>query len=121
MNRILEILRRTLVFVLWVFGSSLSFLLFGLSLYALLMIVGVYSKEGDAPFTQILGFFIAGVITFGLTFLLHFAINWVFQEDYPKLKLWFRSNIRGKIIMCGFLVIGFAAFIWLVGSGRTPW
>jgi len=120
-NRSLEILRRTLVFILWVFGSSLIFLLFGLSIYALLMTAGVYSTEGDAPYPQMLGFFIAGVITFGLTFLLHFAINWVFQKDYPNLKLWFRSNRRGKIIIFGFLVIGFVAFIWLVGGGHTSW
>ena len=121
MNRSLEILRRVLVFIVWMFGSSVCFLLFGLSLYALMMIVGVYRYEGDVPYSPMLGFFVAGVINFGLTFLLHYAINWVFQKDYPNLKLWFRSKIRGKIIICGFLVIGFAAFTWILGGGNIGW
>ena len=46
-----------------------------------MMIVGVYRYEGDALFANV-SFFVAGVINFGLTFLLHYAINWVFQKDY---------------------------------------
>tara|TARA_B100000927_G_C16212601_1_gene368154 strand:- start:137 stop:499 length:363 start_codon:yes stop_codon:yes gene_type:complete len=118
----MEILRRALVFILWIFGSSVCFLLFGISLYALLMIFGIYRYEGDAPYPHMLGFFIAGVINFGLTFLLHYAINWVFQKDYPNLKLWFRSNKRIKIIICGFLVIGLFALTWIFsGAAYSRW
>ena len=80
MNKILELLRRLLVIILWICGGGLSVFLIVATLFMLGSVLGLYDGGlGKDAWKAIIGFPFLAVVTAGITFVLHLAINWIFQ------------------------------------------
>ena len=80
MEKGIEIVRRTLVFCLWICGVGIGIFLVGLGIWCLIdmLFIGAGNYDGWwVPFVMAL----CGVIALVVTFLLHVMINWIFQVD----------------------------------------
>lgn len=80
MNKGLETIRRTLVICLWVTGGCLSLICAIATLFSLLCSIGLIEVTMEASWGLTALYLFLAVIIFGLTFLLHVAINWIFQK-----------------------------------------
>ena len=78
MEKGIEIVRRTLVFCLWICGAGIGITLVGLGIWGLISILFM-GMDGKWYWALVMA--LCGVITFVVTFLLHVMINWIFQVD----------------------------------------
>ena len=79
MEKGIEIVRRTLVFCLWICGVGISLFFFLIAIVGLLDMVGLF--DSDIEWWMVILSVFLGIVAFGLTFLLHVMINWIFQVD----------------------------------------
>ena len=89
-STVIESLRRTLLICLWIIGGGVSLFLVGYSLFTSLILAGIIVSASDVPWWLMVVYFLGGVVTIGLTFLLHIAINWLFR------KCWISDYKYGK-------------------------
>ena len=80
MDKSFELLRRLLVVCLWICGGGFSIFLIVATLWLLGAVLGLYDVGGEDSWKVIIGFPVLAVVTFGITFALHIAINWIFQK-----------------------------------------
>jgi len=81
MDKSFELLRRLLVIILWICGGGFSIFLIVASVFMLGSVLGLYDAGlAEDAWKGIIGFPVLAVVTFGITFALHIAINWIFQK-----------------------------------------
>ncbi|BAQ84565.1 hypothetical protein [uncultured Mediterranean phage uvMED] len=82
MEKGIEIVRRLLLFCLWLSGGGFCVFCIFTTLFMLGGWLGIYDAGvGEDAWKAILLFPVLAVVSFVVTFLLHVAVNWIFQKD----------------------------------------